>query len=70
MEISHIGETPIFSNEVVRNVLHVPNFMSSLLSVSKLIRELSCFVSFYTDFCVFQDLFSGRVKEIGREEGG
>ena len=67
--VSHIGETPIFDNEVARSVLHVPDFKFSLLSVSKITRELNCFVSFYPDFCVFQDLCSGRVKGIGREEG-
>ena len=68
--VSHIGETPIFENEVARSVLHVPDFKFSLLSVSKITRELNCFVSFYPEFCVFQDLCSGRVKGIGREEEG
>ena len=68
--VSHIGETPIFDSEVVRSVLHVSDFKFSLLSVSKITRELNCFVFFYPDFCVFQDLCSGRVKGIGREEGG
>lgn len=35
--------------------------------MSKLTRQLSCFVQFFPDFVVFQDLYSGRVKEIGRE---
>ena len=68
--VSHIGETPIFDNEVARSVLHVPDFKFNLLSVSKIARELNCFVSFYPDFCVFQDLYSGRVKGIGSEEEG
>lgn len=67
--ITHIGETCLFNNEVIKNVLCVPDFKFNLLSVSQLTRELSCFVSFYPEFCIFQDLYSGRVKGIGREEG-
>ncbi|KAH0723558.1 hypothetical protein KY289_006602 [Solanum tuberosum] len=68
-EISHIGEACMFNSETVKGVLVVPDFKFNLLSVSKITKELSCFVSFYPDFCVFQDLCSGRVKGIGREEG-
>ena len=50
-------------------MLRVPEFKFNLLSVSQLTRELSCFVSFYPEFFIFQDLYSGRVKGIGREEG-
>jgi len=67
--ISHIGEISLFDNETVKDVLCVPDFKFNLLSVSQITRELSCFVSFYPDLCVFQDLYSGRVKGIGREEG-
>lgn len=33
-------------------------------------RDLNCFVSFLPGFCIFQDLWSGKVKGIGKEEGG
>ncbi|XP_027768295.1 uncharacterized protein LOC107002678 isoform X2 [Solanum pennellii] len=67
--ISHIGETCFLNNEVIKDVLCVSEFKFNLLSVSQLTRELSCFVSFYPKFCIFQDLYSGRVKGIGKEEG-
>lgn len=67
--ISHIGETCLFNNVVVKDVLCVLEFKFNLLSISQLTRELSCFVSFYPNFCIFQDLYGGRVKGIGREEG-
>ncbi|KAH0650173.1 hypothetical protein KY284_030085 [Solanum tuberosum] len=70
VDISNIGDASSFQNEVMKNVLFVPDFKFNLLSVSKITKELSCFVSFYPDFCVFQDLYSGRVKGIGKEEGG
>ena len=67
--ITHIGDTHLFNNEMIKEVLCVPEFKFNLLSVSQLTKELSCFVSFYPEFCIFQDLYSGRVKGIGREEG-
>ena len=67
--ITHIGDTHLFNNEVIKDVLCVPEFKFNLLSVSQLTRELSCFVTFYPEFCIFQDLYSGRVKGIGREAG-
>lgn len=53
VDISHIGNVPIFANEAVKSALFVLDFKFNLLSVSKITRELSCFVSFYPDFCVF-----------------
>ena len=70
VDVDHIGEFTIFGDEVVKNVLHVPDFKFNMLSVSKMTKELSCFVSFYPDFCVFQDLFNGKVKGIGKEQVG
>ncbi|KAF3618804.1 hypothetical protein FXO38_33246 [Capsicum annuum] len=67
--ISHTGEAYIFVDDVIKDVLLVPDFKLNLLSVAKITKELSCFVSFYPDFCIFQDLFNGNVKGIGRQEG-
>lgn len=33
-------------------------------------KALSCSVTFFPDFCVFQDFYSGRIKRIGRDRGG
>lgn len=68
MYISHICETSVFDHETMKNVLHVSDFKFSLLSVSRIIREFSCFVSFYPDFCVFRDPFDGKVNKIGGED--
>ena len=45
--MNHNGESSIFDDEIVRNVMHLPDFKFNLLSVSKITLELSCFVSFY-----------------------
>ena len=33
-------------------------------------KELNCCALFYPEFCLFQDLLTGKVKDIGREEDG
>ncbi|XP_055835117.1 uncharacterized protein LOC129903593 [Solanum dulcamara] len=38
--------------------------------MSQLTKELCCSVNFFPDHCIFQDLYSGRVKGIGRLQGG
>ena len=55
---------------MLENVLFIPDFKYNLLSVSKITRELNCFVSFYPGFCLFQDLTSGTLKGIGKESDG
>lgn len=70
LDVECTGESKIGENCVVRNVLYVPSFKYNMLSVSKLTRDLRCFVSFYPDFWIMQDLYSGKVKGIGKELGG
>ncbi|XP_060194556.1 probable leucine-rich repeat receptor-like protein kinase At1g35710 isoform X3 [Lycium barbarum] len=60
----------ILENYKLQKVLHVSTFKFNLLSVSKLTKQLSCSVSFYPDFYLFQELFTGRVIGIGRERDG
>ena len=53
------------------SVLSLPNFSFNLMSVSKLTRALlKCYISFFPDFCLFQDLMTKQI--IGRdcESGG
>jgi len=68
--VSHIGSTCILANQTISNVLHLPDFQVNLVSVSKLTKELKCMVAFFPDFCVFQDLYTGQVKGIGKEDHG
>lgn len=41
-----------------------------MLSVSKVTRNLCCFMAFFPNVYIFQDLFNVRVMEIGKEEDG
>ena len=51
-------------------VLSLPNFSFNLVSVSKLTRALQCCVSFFPDYCLFQDLMTKQIIGRGRESGG
>ncbi|OIT06289.1 hypothetical protein A4A49_61668, partial [Nicotiana attenuata] len=43
------------------------DYKCNLLSVSKFTKELRCLALLYPDFCLFRDLFNGRVGGIGKE---
>ncbi|XP_019225026.1 PREDICTED: uncharacterized protein LOC109206644 [Nicotiana attenuata] len=64
------GSCRLNDKEIVSNVLYIPDFKYNLLSVSKLTKELKCSALFFPEFCVFQDLYSGKVRGIGKERGG
>ncbi|XP_019236310.1 PREDICTED: uncharacterized protein LOC109216595 [Nicotiana attenuata] len=64
------GIYKLTDHDVIHDVLCVPDFKYNLLSVSKLTKELQCSVNFFPTFCVFQDLYTGKVKGIGKEKGG
>ncbi|GMI84995.1 hypothetical protein HRI_002168800 [Hibiscus trionum] len=68
--ITHVGSCVLSSNILLSNVLFVPQFSQNLLSISKLTRDLHCFVTFYPDFCLIQDLSTGRMKGIGKQSRG
>lgn len=38
------------------------------MSISKMTKKLNCYATFFPKYCVFQDLSSGRVREIGKLE--
>ena len=68
--VTHSGCSKLQGGDIVKNVLCVPDFNFNLLSVAKLTRQLNCCAIFYPDFFLLQDLLTGRVKEIGKRDGG
>ncbi|KAE8672369.1 hypothetical protein F3Y22_tig00111843pilonHSYRG00119 [Hibiscus syriacus] len=68
--ITHIGSYRLNSEIVLSNVLFVPNFSHNLLSVSRLVKDHGCILSFHPDICILQDLYSGMIKGIGRRFNG
>ncbi|KAG5596199.1 hypothetical protein H5410_037431 [Solanum commersonii] len=69
-KVSHLGSSTVLGRHDIHNVMYIPEFQHNLLSVSKLTKELNCSVHFYPDFCTFQDLFNGKVKETGKHVHG
>lgn len=53
---------------MIQGVLCISNFKFNLSFVSKIAKYLKCCVSFFSDYLIFRDLLTGKVKEIGREE--
>ena len=52
------------------SILHVPDFPINLLSVSAITKELNCSVRFFPDYCVFEDLHTGKKIGSGRLHDG
>lgn len=67
--IAHVGTYSLTPTQTLSKVLHVPDFHFNLLSVSQLTKELNSCVLFYPHFCLIQDLYSGKMKRIGRVKG-
>lgn len=42
-------------------VLHVPDFVANLLSITRINLELNCRVNFYSHYCFFKDLVTRRM---------
>ena len=59
--------TPTIS---LSSVLYLPNFQFNLLSVSKITRGSNCSVSFFPNYCYFQDLVTKKIIGKGWEYDG
>ncbi|GKB69793.1 cysteine-rich receptor-like protein kinase 8 [Tanacetum coccineum] len=68
--ISHVGKVKLNNGIVLKDVLVVPSFKFSLLSVSKLTEDSKSGVSFYPKFCVVQDLTTRKVTGLGSMKEG
>ncbi|XP_075490977.1 uncharacterized protein LOC142529351 [Primulina tabacum] len=68
--ITHVGPVDINNTITLDHVLFVPDFQHNLLSVSQFTKHHHCCVTFYPNFCVFQDLSTGTIMGIGKERNG
>ncbi|GKD60951.1 ribonuclease H-like domain-containing protein [Tanacetum coccineum] len=68
--ISHVGDLRLSNNVILYDVLVVPGYCVSLLSVNKLIKDSKLFVRFDEDKCYIQDLDKGINLGTGSESGG
>jgi len=63
---NYSGSVFINQDHVLDNILYIPNFTFNLLSVAKLIDNLSCVILFYSNSCHIKDKTS--LKMIGSAE--
>ncbi|XP_075082933.1 uncharacterized protein LOC142166938 [Nicotiana tabacum] len=68
--VTHTKASTLASRNTITNVFYISQFKFNLLLVSKLTKELRCLVAFFPDFCIFQELFTGKVKAISKEDHG
>ncbi|GJT38378.1 putative RNA-directed DNA polymerase [Tanacetum coccineum] len=68
--ITKIGDLKINNNITLYDVLVVPEYTVSLLSVHKLARDSKLFVGFDEHNCYFQDLKGNKTVGIGRQCNG
>jgi hypothetical protein len=68
--ITSVGDMSFNSNITLHDVLCVPSFRLNLMSASKLTASLNCCVILFPDFCVLQDLATGKMIGSGEQCGG
>src|SRR5207249_4767408 len=54
----------------LQNCLYVPSLSCKLLSLSHVTKELNCMVLIFPNFCLLQDIRSGKVIGRGTEKDG
>ncbi|CAH9112219.1 unnamed protein product [Cuscuta epithymum] len=54
----------------LKRVLYIPQFQCNLISVSRLTSDLNCTLTFFSDFCVFQDLSTRKLIGVGKFRDG
>ncbi|GJW26816.1 ribonuclease H-like domain-containing protein [Tanacetum coccineum] len=69
-KIKYVGNLQLSNNVVLYDVLVVPEYCVSLLSVHKLIKDSIMFVSFDENKCYIQDVTQNRIMGIGSKTGG
>lgn len=63
------GSAKISESMNLESILVVPSLSSSLLSVSQVIDQLNCYVSFWPNKCFFQDIATDQILGYGTRRG-
>ncbi|GJT85167.1 ribonuclease H-like domain-containing protein [Tanacetum coccineum] len=69
-KINHVGNLKLTNNVVLFDVLVIPEYTVSLLSVNKMIKDSKLHVGFNEHGCIIQDLKKENVLGTGSESGG
>ncbi|CAH9110065.1 unnamed protein product [Cuscuta epithymum] len=64
--VSAVGSLYLSNGFYLRRVLYVPQFKCNLLSASRLTNDLNCTLTFFSNFCILQDLASRKLIGMGR----
>ena len=68
--IAKMGTIKLTSLITLHDVLHVPNLSCNLLSISKFTSDHQCRANFYSSYCEFQKLTTGRMIGNAKEKDG
>ena len=68
--VSHIGTVIISKHLILENVLVFPSFHFNLISISQLVKSLTCCFIFLGDICFIQDLLHWKMIGLGKELQG
>ncbi|KAG7987903.1 hypothetical protein I3843_03G157100 [Carya illinoinensis] len=69
-QVTHTGTVRLSNSLVLTYVLYVPTFTFNLISIDKLVSQLSCFLLFLHDFCCIQDLSNWRTIGVAKQSQG
>lgn len=70
IQVSYSGHVNLFNSITLDNILYVPKFHYSLLSVSKLVNSFAYNIINFHGYCIIQDPLIKRLIIVGKEEGG
>ncbi|KAI9197977.1 hypothetical protein LWI28_007873 [Acer negundo] len=69
-DITAKGSLPLNSVYYLHDVLCVPTFKVDLMSVSRLTKGLNCSITFFSYWCILQDLATRRMIGLGKQRDG
>ncbi|GJS71298.1 zf-CCHC domain-containing protein [Tanacetum coccineum] len=69
-KIKYVGNLQLFENMILYDVLVMPEYCVSLLSIYKIIRDSKMFVGFDEHKCYIQDLNQNKIMGTSSESGG
>jgi len=65
-----VGVLSLSNDVALVDVLYVPNLTCTLISVSKIVKQIKCIATFTDTYCVLQDRFTRTLIGSGEERGG
>lgn len=68
--VTNIGTVHISDSLTLHNALCVLSFSFNLISTSRLAKDSFCCLTFFTNYCVIQDLHTWRMIGMGEQQAG